>query len=88
MKIGLGFVTLSIFLPTFLSDNADQSYYSGMQTRAQGGYVDPRWGKKSKNQSHGQKQGQEKEIKCETDTKKEQGKKVKKVETEKVKRKK
>ncbi|KAJ6177824.1 hypothetical protein N7519_008285 [Penicillium mononematosum] len=37
MKIGLGFVTLSILLPTSLSDNADQFYYSGMQTRAQGG---------------------------------------------------
>jgi hypothetical protein len=48
MKIGLGFVTLSILLPTSLSDNADQSYYSGMQTRAQGGYVDPRWGEKAK----------------------------------------
>lgn len=67
MKIRLGFVTLSI-PPTFHSDNADQSHYSGMQTRAQGGYVDPGWGEKAKTSPTDQNQGQDKETRCGTET--------------------
>lgn len=48
MRIESGFVTQAFPFPLFLAHYADQSHYSGMQTRAQGGYVDPGWGEKAK----------------------------------------
>lgn len=47
-----------------------------MRTRAQGGYVDPGWGEKAKTSPTDQKEGQDKETKCETETtgKREDGK--------------